>query len=98
MFMNRLLSGFALIAATAIAADISGYVVDRSCVGKRAMWTNTKCIETCARKGDPLVLATGDGRVFQIVDQSKVRAHGGRRVTVTGRIDGDKITGITAVK
>jgi hypothetical protein len=43
-----------------MAADVTGYIVDKSCSGKKAMWGNAECVERCAKRGDALVLVTKD--------------------------------------
>ena len=88
-----ILSLVALCGLTAYAADVTGYIVDKNCAGKKAMWTNSDCAASCAAKGAPLVLVNEDGKVYTIGkdDQDKVKAHGGHKVTVTGSVDGDTI-------
>lgn len=89
-----ILSLIALCGLTAYAADVTGYIVDKNCASKKAMWTNSDCAASCAAKGALLVLVKeDDGKVYTISkdDQDKVKAHGGHKVTVTGNVDGDTI-------
>jgi hypothetical protein len=88
--VKKLLPLFGL-ASMAMAAEWTGYIVDKSCAGNKAMWTNSACVEKCANKGQPLVLATEEGKVYAIADQDKVKSHGGHKVTITGTMDGDTI-------
>ena len=96
--MKKLLPVFALFAFSAMAADFTGNIVDKKCSGNKAMLTNVNCVKKCADGGEALVLVTEDGKVLQVSDQSKVSAHGGHKVTITGKLDGDKIIDITGVK
>ena len=89
--MKKLLPVFCLVGMSALAADIAGYIVDKNCSGKKAMWTNSACAEKCAAGGAPLVLVTEEGKVYTVDAQDKVRAHGGHKVTITGTITGDAI-------
>jgi hypothetical protein len=88
--MKKLLPLFCF-AGAAMAGDWTGYVVDKSCAAKKEMWTNTACVERCVSRGEKLVLATEDGKIYQIADQDKVKSHGGHKVTITGTMDGDTI-------
>jgi len=90
--MKKLAVVFAFASISAMAADWTGYIVDKSCAGKQAMWTNEKCAQGCIKKGDPAVFVTEDGKIYQVTNQDKVTAHAGHKVTITGKMDGDKIT------
>ena len=89
--MKKFIPLFALAAMSAMAADWTGYIVDKGCSGKKEMWTNTKCVESCVGRGDKLVFVTEEGKVFNVADQDKVKAHGGHKVTISGTMDGDTI-------
>jgi hypothetical protein len=57
------------------------------------MWEDSKCVARCVRRGSTVVLVTEDGTIHKIVNQDKVEAESnGRKVTVTGKIEGDAIT------
>jgi hypothetical protein len=90
--MKRVLAVLALCASSAMAADVTGYIVDKSCAGKKAMMGNEECAKSCMGKGSPAVLATEDGKVYNISNQDKVKDSAGKKVTVTGKMDGDTIT------
>jgi len=90
--MKKLVVVFAFASISAMAADWTGYIVDKSCAGKQAMWSNEKCAASCIKRGDPAVFVTEDGKVYQVANQDKVTAHAGHKVTITGKMDGDKIT------
>lgn len=92
--MKKVLAGFALTAAfslSAMAANVTGYIIDQSCADKPAMRGNVQCAQSCIKKGSPAVLVTDDGKVFKLSDQAKVVDHAGHKVTVTGKVDGDTI-------
>jgi hypothetical protein len=88
--VKKLALAFALASISAMAADWTGYIVDKSCADKKAMWGNEKCAASCIKKGAPAVFVTEDGKIFQ-VDQDKVLAHAGHKVTISGTMDGDTI-------
>lgn len=93
--MKKIITGLALAAAFslgAIAADVTGYVIDQACAGKAAMRGNEDCAKRCIGKGSPAVLVTEEGKVYKFADQAKVVDHAGMKVTVTGKVDGDTIT------
>ena len=75
------------------AESWSGYVVDQTCSGKKAMWTDSECVARCVRRGSEVVLVSENGTVYKISNQDKVTKDSyGKKVTVTGKIDGDTIT------
>jgi len=80
-------------AKAAPAGALTAYVVDQRCAGSKAMWTNVKCVQTCVRDGDKIVLVTEQGKVVQIANPDKIDADTyGRKVAVTGKTSGDTIT------
>lgn len=90
--LKKLLFVFGMAALSAMAADWTGYIVDKGCSTKgKEMWTNTKCVESCVGRGDKLVFVTEEGKVYQVADQDKVKSHGGHKVTLSGSMDGDTI-------
>ena len=90
--MKKLLVVFGLAAISAMAADVTGYIVDKNCAKNKAMLGNEECAKTCIGKGTPAVLATEDGKIYAITNQDKVKEHAGQKVTVTGKIENDSIT------
>jgi hypothetical protein len=83
-----------LLAFTAAAAEMTGYISDAKCakgdVAKAESDAHAGCAAGCAKKGIALVFVSG-GKVYTIDDQSKVQAHAGHKVTVTGKVDGDTL-------
>jgi hypothetical protein len=90
--MKKVLAVLALCASMAMAADVTGYIVDKSCAGKKSMLGDEECAKSCMGKGQPAVLATEDGKIYNISNQAKVKDSAGKKVTVTGKMDGDTIT------
>jgi len=95
--MKKVLASFALTAACAMAANVTGYVIDQACADKPAMRGNVQCAQSCIKKGSPAVLVTDEGKVYKFTDQAKVVDHAGHKVTVTGKVEGDTIT-VASVK
>jgi hypothetical protein len=89
--MKKALVMFAFAAASAMAADVTGYVMDESCSTKPAMKGNEACAARCIKGGQKAVLVTEEGKIYKIADQDKVAAHAGHKVTITGKIDGETI-------
>ena len=90
--MKKLLFVFGLAAISAMAADWTGYIVDKGCSTKKEMWSNEACAKRCIGRGDPAVFVTEDGKVYQIANQDKVKDHAGHKVTLTGKMDKETIT------
>jgi Protein of unknown function (DUF5818) len=78
---------------SAVAESWDGYIVDQTCSGKKAMWSDSECVARCVRRGSDVVLVTADGTVYKIANQDKVKSESyGKKVTVTGKMEGDTIT------
>jgi len=90
--MKKLAAVFALCAASAMAADVTGYIIDKSCASKKGMWGNEACAKACMKRGDPAMLVTEEGKIYNVANQDKVTDLAGKKVTVTGKVDGDTIT------
>ena len=92
--MKKVVAGVAFMAAfslTAMAANVTGYIIDQSCADKPAMRGNVQCAQSCIKKGSPAVLVTDEGKVYKLSDQAKVVDLAGKKVTVTGKVEGDSI-------
>jgi len=59
---------------------------------QKEMFGNEACAKSCIGKGAPAVLATEDGKVYAISNQDKVKDSAGKKVTVSGKMDGTTIT------
>ena len=92
--MKKVLSVFAFCAISAMAADWTGYIVDEACAGKKedkgAAEDHAACAARCIKGGSPAVFVS-DGKVYHILNQDKVVAHAGHKVTLSGTMDGDTI-------
>ena len=75
------------------AENLDGYIVDRTCASQKSMWDDGPCTARCA-KSTPLVLVTEDGKVYKIANQDKVKSetYYGKKLTVSGKMEGDTIT------
>jgi hypothetical protein len=91
----------AILAAFAARADdtVSGEVVDLSCYLPHPDTSHgashKKCAETCAKKGLPMGLLTGDGQVFLLVedhDNPKGYATAIDSAAKTITVEGRKVT------
>jgi hypothetical protein len=102
--MKRFLTLLALtLMVTALclagSATATGYVTDAKCAkGGKAGAEHAGCAKGCIGGGEPAVLVTDDGKIYEIADQGKIKDHAGAKVTVTGKIDGMKIKSIDSVK
>ncbi len=94
--MRKLVVAFAFttsLSLCAFAADSwTGYIIDKNCSTNKAMLGNEACAKRCIGRGAPAVLATEDGKVYQIKEQDKVKDEAGKKVTITGKMDGDTIS------
>jgi len=93
--MKKLLAVFAVsmgLSVCASAADVTGYIVDKNCSTNKAMLGDEACAKRCLERGGSAVIATADGKIYQIADQDKVKPVAGKKVTLTGKIDGETIT------
>jgi hypothetical protein len=90
--VKKLLVVFGFAAASMFAADVTGYIVDKNCASNKAMLGNEDCAKRCMGRGAAAVLATEDGKIYAISNQDKVKDVAGKKVTVTGKVEGESIT------
>src|SRR5215831_9425607 len=90
--MKKVLVVFGFAALSAMAADVTGYIIDKNCASNKAMLGNEECAKKCIGRGTPAVLATEDGKIYAISNQDKVKDVAGKKVTVSGKIEGETIT------
>jgi len=93
--LKKLLAVFALVASCGLAADMTGYIVDKSCASKKGMWGNEQCAQSCIKRGDPAVFVTEDGKIYQVAEQDKAKSFAGKKVSISGKVDGDKISDVS---
>ena len=87
--MLGVVAGFSI---SAMAADFNGYVIDEMCSTKAEMRGNVECAQKCIKGGSPAVLVTEDGKVYKFADQARAIPLAGKKVVVSGKLDGDTIT------
>ncbi|HEY3823033.1 MAG TPA: DUF5818 domain-containing protein [Bryobacteraceae bacterium] len=80
------------LAASLMAENFKGVVMDEKCSGISAMRSNVECIQKCIKDGSPAVLVTAEGKVYKIANQDKILPSAGKNVTVDGKLEGDTIT------
>lgn len=85
-----------LFSFSAFAEEFSAYISDAKCGAKHASDMNAKCVQGCVKGGAAPVAVVGD-KVYKISDPSKVMDHLGKKVTITGKADGDTLN-IESVK
>ncbi len=85
------------LAANAMAAEFTGFVMDQSCSKMAGMKGNADCAKKCIKGGSPAVLVTDDGTVYKIANQSAIVSHAGETVTIEGSLKGNTIT-VASVK
>jgi hypothetical protein len=90
--MKRILAVIALCASSALAADVTGYIVDKNCASKKEMIGDEACAKRCIGRGTAAVIATDDGKIYAISNQDKVKEMAGKKVNVSGKMEGDSIT------
>jgi hypothetical protein len=56
------------------------------------MFGDEDCAKRCIGRGTPAVIATEDGKIYSVSNQDKVKDMAGKKVTVSGKMDGDSIT------
>lgn len=114
--MKTLLSVLALsafAAASAMAADFTGYVSDTKCAASNAKagaaseWVKPAAFEACAKQcvkeGSAPVFVTADNKIVKIGPEAmdKIMPMLGHKVTLTGKIEGDtlvKVDSVSSVK
>jgi hypothetical protein len=96
--VKKLVFVFGLAAISAMAADFTGYIVDKNCAGKKEMLGDEACTKRCVGRGAPAVLATDDGKIYTISNQDKVKDVLGKKVTLVGKADKDNAITVEDVK
>src|SRR5215467_1916296 len=83
-----------LLAFSAAAAEMTGYISDVTCakkyVAKAESDAHAGCAAGCDKKGAALVFVSG-GKIYQVDDQAKVQEHAGHKVTINGKVDGETL-------
>jgi hypothetical protein len=83
------------LSLVAMAEEWTGYIADAKCASSKgaaaASDDHAGCAQACVKKGAAAVLITPDGKVYSIENQDKVVDHVGHKVTLSGKMDGNKI-------
>src|SRR6185295_4125280 len=79
-----------LFAVSAAADEFTGWISDSKCGAKGTNAEHKDCAAKCVKGGAVPVFVT-DNKVLKIDDASKVEGNVGRKVIVTGSVDGDTI-------
>ena len=97
--MKKILSVFAVssvFALSAMAAEWTGYISDAGCGAKHANGTeaSVKCVTGCVKGKKAAAVFVVDDKVVKIDDasQSKVMDLLGKKVTITGKLEGETVT------
>ena len=82
--------------AMASSDSWTGVVSDSQCGLKhsKASAAAAACVEKCVSGGGKYVFVSG-GKLYQVEPQEKFKGMGGKDATVTGTMEGDKITAET---
>jgi hypothetical protein len=85
----------ALLVVSAPAAEFQGYIADSKCAAKMgakaASEKHADCAASCIKAGAQAVLVTPEGKVYKLDNQAKAVKHAGKKVTVTGKLEGETI-------
>lgn len=80
-----------LFAVAAFAETMTGMVTCEKCRHTDAKAQT--CAKTCVKNGvNPIFYNTADQKFYTITNPDKAKDHVGHNVTVTGTVDGDKLT------
>lgn len=78
--------------AAPTAGSWSGWITDEACGAKGANAAHKACADKCVKAGSALVLYnTGDKKLYHLDKQDLAKEHIGHEVTVSGKVEGDKI-------
>lgn len=83
-----------VFAVCGFAETMTGTITDASCGAKHesASAADTACVQRCLKRGSAAVFVTG-GKVYQVTAETreKVLELAGQKVTINGKVDGDKL-------
>lgn len=85
------IAAFSLFALTAFGAEWTGAISESGCGAKHANG-NVGCVTKCVKGGAAPVLVTGaDNKVLKITNTDKVMDYLGKKVKVTGSLEGEAV-------
>jgi hypothetical protein len=83
---------FVIFAVSALGAEWTGAISESGCGAKHANG-NVACVTKCVKGGAAPVLVTGaDNKVLKITNADKVTEFLGKKVKVTGSLEGEAVT------
>lgn len=89
MLIALMVLSFALVAASALAADLTGVVIETKCGAAHKAGTekDISCIKKCVKSNDgKLALLVGD-KTYVITNPDAATGHEGHTVVVSGKTD-----------
>ena len=86
-----LLLGFSINGFSQKSITWTGFISDANCGAKGSDESHAACAVKCVKGGAAPVLVV-DKKVYKIADATKVMDHVGKKVKITGTLDGDTIT------
>src|SRR3954467_2884348 len=95
--MKKLFVVFGFAAISAMAADVSGFVMDKKCSSNKAMVGNEACAKRCIGGGAEAAIPTEDGKIYAVSNQDKLKDFAAKKVTATGKVEGESLN-IESVK
>ena len=87
------LTGAALLMAAGEKKTMTGVITDEMCGNDHKMMNvkpDSKCVTECIKMGSKYALLSGS-TVYKLSDQKTPEKFAGKKVTVTGMVDGKKI-------
>jgi hypothetical protein len=86
--------GVLLACATAFAAEYTGYISDSHCGAKHmdGSQASIDCVTSCVKTGASPVFVGTDKKVYKVSDPAKVMGFLGKKVEVSGTMEGDTVT------
>jgi len=86
-----LLLGVSLSGFSQTKGTWTGYISDSKCGPKKAGDAHADCAVKCVKEGADPILVVGK-KSYKIADKTKVMDFVGKKVKVTGTVDGDTVT------
>ncbi len=80
-----LLTVLLMATSMSFASSFTGDIVDQKCAnGGKSGEGHASCAKNCIKGGQPAVLVTADGKIYELDKQEEAAKHAGHNVTVTG--------------
>ena len=90
--MKKVIIAGLFLTSAMFAETWTGVIGDKKCGAKHTAGTeaDAKCAQTCIKGGQDAVFVVGD-HVVPIANPEMIKGHEGHKVTITGKMDGDKV-------